>query len=42
MSEVTRILIDIERGDMTASTKLLRVVYDKLRKLAAQNRGKNL
>jgi hypothetical protein len=36
MSEVTRILSDIEQGDPHAAEKLLPLVYDELRKLAAQ------
>src|SRR5262245_2296224 len=35
MSEVTRILSEIEEGDPQASEKLLSLVYDELRKLAA-------
>src|SRR5690349_7501569 len=36
MSEVTRILSAIEQGDPKAAEQLLPLVYDKLRKLAAQ------
>jgi RNA polymerase sigma factor (TIGR02999 family) len=36
MSDVTRILSAIECGDLSASEKLLPLVYDELRKLAAQ------
>ena len=36
MSEVTRILSAIEHGDTHAAEKLLPLVYDELRKLAAQ------
>jgi RNA polymerase sigma factor (TIGR02999 family) len=36
MSNVTRILSAIERGDPRASQELLPLVYDELRKLAAQ------
>ena len=36
MSEVTRILSDIEQGDPCAAKQLLPLVYDELRKLAAQ------
>jgi RNA polymerase sigma factor (TIGR02999 family) len=36
MSEVTRILSAIEHGDPRASEQLLPLVYDELRKLAAQ------
>jgi len=35
MSEVTRILSAIEQGDPKAAEKLLPLVYDELRKLAA-------
>jgi RNA polymerase sigma factor (TIGR02999 family) len=36
MSEVTRILSAIEQGDPKAAAQLLPLVYDELRKLAAQ------
>jgi RNA polymerase sigma factor (TIGR02999 family) len=36
MSEVTRILTEIEQGDPHASEQLLPLVYEELRKLAAQ------
>src|SRR3954462_1363042 len=36
MSEVTRILSAIERGDPQAAEQLLPLVYEELRKLAAQ------
>src|SRR5262245_35311827 len=36
MSDVTHILLAIERGDQRASEKLLPLIYDELRKLAAQ------
>src|SRR5262249_25840062 len=36
MSNVTRILSAIEQGDPTAAEQLLPLVYDELRKLAAQ------
>ncbi len=36
MSEVTRILSAIEQGDLHAAGQLLPLVYDELRKLAAQ------
>jgi len=36
MSEVTRILSAIEQGDPSASERLLPLVYDELRKFAAQ------
>ena len=35
MSDVTRILSQIEQGDPLAAEKLLPLVYDELRKLAA-------
>ena len=35
MSDVTRILSQIESGDLSAAHKLLPLVYDELRKLAA-------
>src|SRR5882757_4462283 len=36
MGDVTRILADIEQGDPHAAEQLLPLVYDELRKLAAQ------
>jgi RNA polymerase sigma factor (TIGR02999 family) len=39
MSEVTRILSAIEQGDPHAAGQLLPLVYDELRKLAAQKLG---
>ena len=36
MSDVTRILSAIEQGDTKASAELLPLVYDELRRLAAQ------
>src|SRR5438094_7465066 len=36
MSDVTRILDAIEEGDLHAAEQLLPLVYDELRKLAAQ------
>src|SRR5262245_38496114 len=36
MSEVTRILSAIDQGDPSAAEQLLPLVYDELRKLAAQ------
>ena len=36
MSDVTRVLSAIEQGDLKASEQLLPLVYDELRKLAAQ------
>ena len=35
MSDVTRVLLAIQQGDLTASEQLLPLVYDELRKLAA-------
>jgi hypothetical protein len=35
MSDVTQVLSAIEAGDPGASERLLRLVYDELRKLAA-------
>jgi RNA polymerase sigma factor (TIGR02999 family) len=35
MSDVTRILSEIERGDPTAAEQLLPIVYEELRKMAA-------
>src|SRR5438094_10020936 len=35
MSDVTRILLEIEQGDSQAAEQLLPLVYDELRKLAA-------
>src|SRR3954468_365107 len=37
MSEVTRILEAVEKGDRQAADELLPLVYDELRKLAAQH-----
>jgi hypothetical protein len=36
MSDVTAILNAIERGDPQAASQLLPLIYDELRKLAAQ------
>src|SRR5215813_4067276 len=36
MSEVTRILSEVEQGDPHAAEQLLPLVYEELRKLAAQ------
>jgi hypothetical protein len=36
MSEVTRVLSAIDQGDRQAAERLLPLVYDELRKLAAQ------
>jgi RNA polymerase sigma factor (TIGR02999 family) len=40
MSDVTRILSAIEQGDPAAADQLLPLVYDELRKLAAQRMSK--
>jgi DNA-directed RNA polymerase specialized sigma24 family protein len=40
MSEVTRILAAIERGDVRAVDELFPLVYQELRQLAAQRLGK--
>jgi RNA polymerase sigma factor (TIGR02999 family) len=40
MNEVTRILSAIEKGDTHASEQLLPLVYDELRKMAAQKMAK--
>jgi RNA polymerase sigma factor (TIGR02999 family) len=42
MSEVTRILAAIERGDVRAVDELFPLVYQELRQLAAQRLGKEL
>jgi len=39
MSDVTRILTQIESGDPAAAEQLLPLVYDELRKLAAKRPG---
>jgi len=39
VSDVTQILTAIERGDATAADKLLALVYEELRRLAAQTAG---
>src|SRR4051794_33246879 len=36
MDDITRILSDIERGDLRAAQELLPLVYDELRRLAAR------
>ncbi len=36
MSDVTQILSQIEQGDPSAAEQLLPLIYDELRKLAAQ------
>src|SRR5262249_14252082 len=41
MSDVTRILSAIEQGDPSAAEQLLPLVYDELRKLAAQTLAKD-
>ena len=40
MSDVTRILSQIESGDPSAAEQLLPLVYEELRKLAAAKMGK--
>ncbi len=42
MSDVTRILSQIEAGDPSASENLLRLVYDELRKLAFEMPGRRI
>jgi RNA polymerase sigma factor (TIGR02999 family) len=42
MSEVTQILIAIEQGDAPAAAQLLPLVYDELRRLAAQKLAQEL
>jgi hypothetical protein len=42
MSEVTRILSAIEQGDAQAAEQLLPLVYDELRRLAAQKLAQEL
>ena len=42
MSEVTRVLLAIEQGDPHAAEQLLPLVYDELRKLAAQKMAQEL
>ena len=37
MTDVTQILSEIEHGDPAAAERLLPLVYDELRKLAAAN-----
>ena len=39
MSDVTRILSQIETGDPSAAEQLLPLVYEELRKLAARTPG---
>ena len=39
MSDVTRILSQIESGDPSAAEQLLPLIYDELRKLAAVEAG---
>jgi hypothetical protein len=39
MNEVTRILSALEHGDPHAAEQLLSLVYEELRKLAAQKMG---
>ena len=38
MSDITRILVQIESGDPSAADQLLPLVYDELRKLAVNPR----
>jgi RNA polymerase sigma factor (TIGR02999 family) len=40
MTEVTRILAAVEKGDQQAADQLLPLVYDELRRLAAQKLGR--
>ncbi len=40
MAEVTRLLAEIEAGDLQSAEKLLPLVYEKLRKLAAARLAK--
>ena len=40
MSNVTQILFEIEHGDLSASERLLPLVYDELRRLAAKRLGR--
>jgi RNA polymerase sigma factor (TIGR02999 family) len=42
MSEVTRILSSIHQGDAQAASQLLPLVYDELRKLAAQKLAREI
>src|SRR5262249_34850102 len=42
MTDVTRILLDIEQGDSQAAEQLLPLVYDELRKLAPEKPGQTL
>ena len=42
MSDVTRILTAIEQGDAKAADKLLPLVYEELRRLAAQKMSQEL
>ena len=42
MSEVTRILSQIESGDPLAAEQLLPILYDELRKLAAGKLAKEI
>ena len=37
MTDVTQILSEIEQGDSAAAERLLPLIYNELRKLAAQN-----
>jgi len=42
MDEVTRVLIAIKRGDPNAAAQLLPLVYDELRRLAAQRLAREM
>jgi DNA-binding GntR family transcriptional regulator len=42
MSDVTRLLSAIEQGDQQAAEQLLPLVYDELRKLAAQRLAREM
>jgi hypothetical protein len=41
MNEVTRLLNAVDQGDPQAAEQLLPLVYDELRKLAAQRRSES-
>jgi RNA polymerase sigma factor (TIGR02999 family) len=42
MTEVTRVLAAVEKGDQRAAEQLLPLVYDELRRLAAQKLGREI
>jgi RNA polymerase sigma factor (TIGR02999 family) len=42
MNEVTRVLAAVEEGDQRAAEQLLPLVYDELRRLAAQKLGREM